>query len=415
MNKLKLVFLLCFFNVLSLKSQDVWNVYNEQNSDLPNNTVRVLAVDHQNRKWVGTDYGLGMYNDTSWTVYNSSNSGLTDNTIRSLYIDMQNRVWVGTMSGGLSLFDGQNWTNYNPTNSGIPDYYVRAIAVDSLGRKWIGTVEGLVMYNDTTWRIWTTDNSALFSNNISSLKVGRDNRITAGTINGGVIYAYDTVLTVYTRNNGSGIPDNSVSQIVIDSSDNYWFSSPAGGVFADYGGPYWLMYNMDNSGIPANAATCIFIDDADRQYIGTEQHGVAKRVMPNSWSYYHSGNSSLPDDNIHALIKDQNGVLWIGTHQEGLVSLLEDPAPIREIERNSKKILIFPNPTSDYLYLSLPNIAEADIVVFNALGESLAVNISIENNQIKLDLKGFNSGIYHISIKGENESFSSNFVVETNK
>jgi ligand-binding sensor domain-containing protein len=348
--KPSLLSLFIFCLSFSLKAQEIWTLYNEQNSLLPNNTVRVLAVDQLNRKWVGTDYGLAMFNDTVWTVYNMQNSPLTDNTIRALHIADDSSVWVGTMSGGLYRIDGSNWTNYNKNNSGIPDNYVRSITTDNQGRKWVGTVEGLALYDDINWRVWTTFNSDLFSNNTSSLIYDDGNRVTAGSVNGGIAVMIDTVMTVYCRNNSSGIPDNSVLQIAIDSSGHYWFASPAAGVFVDWGNLNWQIYNQANSGMPVSASTCIFIDENDVQFIGTEQNGFVKRSMPDNWEYYTVANSGLADNGIHALIKDKNGLLWIGTHQSGLQSLKMAPTAV---DHSYERFAFYPNPVSDLLNLDI--------------------------------------------------------------
>jgi ligand-binding sensor domain-containing protein len=391
--KLSFLFVFIFCLSFTLKAQEIWTIYNEQNSILPNNTVRVLAVDQLNKKWIGTDFGLAMFNDTVWTVYNIQNSPLTDNTIRSLHIAADNSVWVGTMSGGLYHFDGSNWTNYNKNNSGIPDNYVRAVTTDSLGRKWIGTVEGLALYDDVNWRVWTTFNSDLFSNNISTLIYDGGDRVTAGSVNGGIAVMIDTQMTVYCRNNSSGIPDNSVLQIAIDSSGHYWFASPAAGVFVDWGNLNWQIYNQANSGMPVSASTCIFIDENDVQFIGTEQNGFVKRSMPDNWVYYTVANSGLADNGIHALIKDKNGLLWIGTHQSGLQSLKMAPTGIVQ---TFETFGLYPNPVSDLLFIDSKEFIKS-VKVFNINGSICFVEL-VGN---MLDVSKLPSGTYIIELATE--------------
>jgi len=100
--------------------------YNRGNSGLPNNYVRVIAIDSQGNKWIGTDRGLAKFDGTNWTVYNTSNSGLPYLYVRAIAIDSQGNKWIGTWWGGLAKFDGVNWTVY----SGLPDNRVNAIAID---------------------------------------------------------------------------------------------------------------------------------------------------------------------------------------------------------------------------------------------------------------------------------------------
>jgi len=391
-NFVSIILLFCF--CLNSEAQDIWTSYNEQNSPLPNNTVRVLAVDQLNRKWIGTDFGLAMFNDTVWTVYNIQNSPLTDNTIRALHVAADNSVWVGTMSGGLYHIEGNNWTNYNKNNSGIPDNYVRSITTDGLGRKWIGTVEGLALFDDLSWKVWTTFNSDLFSNNISALIYDGGNRVTAGSVNGGIAVMIDTAMTVYCRNNNSGIPDNSVLQIDIDSSGHYWFASPAAGVFVDWGNLNWQIYNQANSGMPVSASTCIFIDGHDVQFIGTEQNGMVKRVMPNSWEYYTTANSGLIDNGIHSLIKDQNWLLWIGTHQPGLQSL--KITPTATVQVSSESFVLYPNPVTDFVFIDSKEFINT-VKVYNLNGS--LCDVDFKGNL--LDASKLAHGTYIIEIETE--------------
>ena len=70
--------------------QAEWTIYDTDNSGLPDNYVRCIAIDNNNNKWIGTDVGLCMFNGTNWTVYNTSNSGLPDNDINCIAIDNNN-------------------------------------------------------------------------------------------------------------------------------------------------------------------------------------------------------------------------------------------------------------------------------------------------------------------------------------
>jgi ligand-binding sensor domain-containing protein len=38
-----------------------WVVYDTSNSNLPSNFIRVITIDEQGNKWIGTDGGLAVY------------------------------------------------------------------------------------------------------------------------------------------------------------------------------------------------------------------------------------------------------------------------------------------------------------------------------------------------------------------
>ena len=86
------VFFLCCF---SLKAQhDITQVFNTENSELTNNTVRALAVDENGVKWIGTDNGLLKYENDIWTIFQTASSPIPDNQIRAISVDSANNIWI---------------------------------------------------------------------------------------------------------------------------------------------------------------------------------------------------------------------------------------------------------------------------------------------------------------------------------
>ena len=85
---------------------------------LPNNTVRSLAEDKDNRLWVGTRNGLLRLDLRTGAVTTFHLPGEDQRIIYSLYVDPQGQLWVGT-DGGLSVFDRktQRFLSYTGKNS----------------------------------------------------------------------------------------------------------------------------------------------------------------------------------------------------------------------------------------------------------------------------------------------------------
>ena len=84
----------------------------------PNNTVRSLAEDKDNRLWVGTRNGLLRLDLRTGAVTTFHLPGEDQRIIYSLYVDPQGQLWVGT-DGGLSVFDRktQRFLSYTGKNS----------------------------------------------------------------------------------------------------------------------------------------------------------------------------------------------------------------------------------------------------------------------------------------------------------
>lgn len=127
---------------------NIWYIYNANNSGLPFNNVKPLAIDSEGNIWlsawddyaVGIEYGYGLtrFDGTNWTTYNIYNSPLTSNTIFDITVDKEDNLWLSTCAGGLVKYDRKNsWTVYNIRNSGIAFDSQGMVAIDSYGNKWI--------------------------------------------------------------------------------------------------------------------------------------------------------------------------------------------------------------------------------------------------------------------------------------
>lgn len=87
-----------------------WNRYTVEDG-LLSNTIQALAVDRQDRLWIGTADGLAVFSNNVWTWY-SMRDGLPDNAILSVTADSQGIVWASTEKG-LARFDGKTWTSFS--------------------------------------------------------------------------------------------------------------------------------------------------------------------------------------------------------------------------------------------------------------------------------------------------------------
>ena len=157
-----------------------------------------LAIDLYNTKWYNCTQparqGLFYFNENKTyddpsddrSDYLTTSDGLNTNDISDVVVDKRGDVWVATSLG----------VNVITNTSGIPtsgsaglrissvfslrQQSVNAIAVDPLNQKWIGTNEGLLLVNSDGSRLlasFTSQNSALLSNQIRSLTIDNNNGI----------------------------------------------------------------------------------------------------------------------------------------------------------------------------------------------------------------------------------------------
>ncbi|MCS6886431.1 MAG: two-component regulator propeller domain-containing protein [Acidobacteriota bacterium] len=115
---------------------------------LPSEYVRTLLLDRIGKLWIGTNEGLGCYDDkterfTSFT----REDGLAYGTVLALYEAEDGTLWIGTDGGGLSSYKDGHFTNYD-TSAGLASNVIFCIYKDSRGNFLIGTNAGLSRLRD---------------------------------------------------------------------------------------------------------------------------------------------------------------------------------------------------------------------------------------------------------------------------
>lgn len=199
--------------------------YTSLNSSLPEGDIFCIAVDYNNKVWLGTyDNGLVSFDGTNWEVYNTDNLAIHSNTIYAAGIDLDGNLWIGTKSGEIARFDGSDWLVYDSTNSILSNKAVTSVAFEKNGTKWFGTYGGLVSLAGGVWTKYDTSNSELADNSIWKLAIDRQGKKWLGTVNQGLISFDGTNFTTYNTSN-SGIPYNDILALAIDNQGTKWIGT----------------------------------------------------------------------------------------------------------------------------------------------------------------------------------------------
>jgi len=107
----------------------------ETSAILSSDEVKTFVQNFDGRMWIGTSYGLNLYDGQSFTSFYFNNNDTTtipDNNILKLFRDRQNRIWIGTHHG-LALYDGNGrFRRFHPDKG--EDNDVREIVQLSDGR-----------------------------------------------------------------------------------------------------------------------------------------------------------------------------------------------------------------------------------------------------------------------------------------
>jgi hypothetical protein len=88
-----------------------------------------LFIDTDDRVWLSTHQGNVLVLDQgTWLTYDVTDGKRISERLTTLAIDGQGRLWVGS-EWGLNVFDGKKWKAYEMTNSEIADFFISDIVV----------------------------------------------------------------------------------------------------------------------------------------------------------------------------------------------------------------------------------------------------------------------------------------------
>jgi ligand-binding sensor domain-containing protein len=227
-----------------------WTDRYEEKNGLPGKYIKTATTGHR-EVWVGTDNGVGKYNQLSddpnaWETYQKTidvqasleskeyANSLVSNNIHTIAIG-ERYVWVGT-ERGVSRYDRKKelWVTLT-LNDGLVSDEISSICIDGVF-VWFGTKDG-VSFLDTTHPYpskegnmgqWTTLTEAdgLASDDVTCIAVNGD-YVWFGTFDAGVSRYSKSQKTFKTFTTEDGLSHNSISDIAIDG-DFVWFGTELG-------------------------------------------------------------------------------------------------------------------------------------------------------------------------------------------
>ena len=324
--------------LLNPKTKEV-KAYHHSSSNpksISSNYIRSLALDSQNRLWIGTFNDLNIYHEgsDSFVSYSSSpveNGSLSQRSVRSIFMDSQGGMWLGTYFGGLNYYHPirNRFKNIQriPYKNSLSDNVVSCITEDKDKNLWIGTNDGgLNLYNTKTQQfthyILQEDEReiGIGSNNIKAVYVDEQKSLVyIGTHAGG--------LTVLHRNSGkmesfnqlnSQLVNENVYAILPDKGGNLLLGTLSALVSFNPEKKSFTTIDKEKDGTPftSQRITILFRDSHKRLWIGGEegisvfqQEGLEIEKVP-----------ILPESSVtktftNCIYEADNGIIWVGTRE----------------------------------------------------------------------------------------------------
>lgn len=175
-----------------------------------------IAIDSNRTKWITSCQGVFEYDGKSITHYDT-NDGLAFDCAGSVAVDHNNRKWFGSEAiSKVSIFDDSIWETIE-----IPDgAWAYSIKVDSENNKWIGGGSpGVIVLNDKDSLIRKFSLTDFgWSNN--SLLIDQYNKKWFASNDSHVYGVLDDSLYIFTENDG--IISKNINSIFEDRIGNIW-------------------------------------------------------------------------------------------------------------------------------------------------------------------------------------------------
>ncbi len=324
--------------LINPKTKEIKNYLHSPSNpkSISSNYIRSLAMDSQNRLWIGTFNDLNIYHEgtDSFASYSSNpveNGSLSQRSVRSIFMDSQGGMWLGTYFGGLNYYHPirnrfKNIRNI-PYKNSLSDNVVSCIVEDKDKNLWIGTNDGgLNLYNPITQRFTSytlqEDENArgIGSNNIKAVYVDeKKSLVYIGTHAGGlsILHRNGGQVENFNQRNSQLVNEN-VYAILPDGEGNLWLGTLSALVRFNPEKRSFTTIEKEKDGTPvvSKQITTLFRDSHKRLWIGGEE-GVS--VFQQEGLDIQKA-SILPVSNVTKLFTNciyeaSNGIIWVGTRE----------------------------------------------------------------------------------------------------
>lgn len=147
----------------------------------------------ENKLWLGTnDHGILLWNRFTGKAepFWRDAEGQLPNPVVSMLKSKDGKLWVGTFNGGLYCMNGSQVRSYKEgVGNALASNNVWALVEDDKGRIWIASLGGGLQCLEPSsgiFETYTSNNSALLENNVTSLCWVDNNTLFFGTANQGI-------------------------------------------------------------------------------------------------------------------------------------------------------------------------------------------------------------------------------------
>jgi ligand-binding sensor domain-containing protein len=227
-------------------------IFNSSNSPISESSpIYDIAIDYSGNVWIGAN-GLIKFDGATFTRYSTENSSIPVNLVKSIAVDQDNNIWFSSandQTGGLVKFDRTNFTVYTPENSDLPVHYVRGVIADGNNNVWVSSYETLNQsfisrISGSEWHTFGNADFGFTAAGVGQLAINGSDEIFAivdysmnpslGT-HGSKLFSFLPETTVRNQFNFT----NLITSITVDTNGKVWYVSRR--QFGVYNGEAWII------------------------------------------------------------------------------------------------------------------------------------------------------------------------------
>ncbi len=278
---------------LSCLDETGWQVYTDENSELPNNYLYAgavcpdgqiaiahisgvvlfdgttfkqipemdtssspegIACDANGRIWVAHFQGVSRYADGQWMTYGSENMASGESANELVYdveVALDGKVWVVT-SRSVAMFENDTWTVFQEGQGFEESRFFNALTLDASGRPWAAHSNGMDVFEDGAWQSFDKTDY----NTPEAIAIDSKGQTWLGTLSEGV-YLFDGSTWTHHDRASEQLLSNHVAALSADSGGRVWLGTTYGLTVFD--GADWRTFLMNNSGLGDNDIEFIIV------------------------------------------------------------------------------------------------------------------------------------------------------------
>ena len=438
-----------------------WTTYSSMNTGSTSMLNNDVFVDSKNRAWLSSDVngGINMFDCPKWQDYGPYNYNLWNipfsytGTGAGTTEDSYGDIWMSYdgLAGGVAQVTGGDvnnptaWQLWDNANSGVSLQFLNVIAADHIGNIYVGHDNNcsISQYSHST-NSWTNFSiyspvqpTCIASQGLNSIRVDDSNNVwfcgTAG------LAMYDQTNITYYSYINTPLPQGNIADIAFDTLGNKWIATEQG--VYKFDGTTWTQYNSSNTGMIADWVNSLLIDKNGTLWVGCEE-----AVFPpypaglcsfdgTTWTQYTTTNSGLQEKFVRRMALDTLGNIWVLSRGKGAAIFNPNgvigydcidkslqscvPTSVNELtENNNSSLSVFPNPFTSTTTLSF-NLEKSETItinIYNVTGRKMKSvftgKLAIGKQEIKIETKDFNRGIYFCEVKALTQTFKTKIIIQ---